>query len=175
MKRVFLLTILGFFAFTATFGQKVFSICGDIVDITVNTSNWTVENDPDLFTIKPQGIDEESRLIVMIWQSFDPLAEDAVDAIANEAFDLVEDILADVVWADDIAEFDNNDVYFAALDGAGYYVNDDGSKDRMTTSVMILAPDDVNLLALVFLGTSPAYKKWESELLEIILSIKPTD
>ncbi len=161
---------------SACFSQKVFGIPDSgksIVNISVPTSDWTVTNKDGLFSIVPKDEGESSRLVTMIWASTNPTAETAVDDLVNEAFDVVESLLEDIVWAEDLSEFESNGISFIANDGYGFYKNEDGSKDQMSTTVMIFMPDDINVMTLVFFGTSEAYDKWESSLLEIILSMTP--
>jgi len=43
----------------------------------------------------------------------------------------------------------------------------------MSTTIMLLMPDETNILTLVFFGTNDAYDKWEESLLDVILSMKP--
>ena len=94
-------------------------------------------NEDGLFSLIPNDSGETSRLITMIWAASDPYSETAMDDIINEAFDVVEALLVDIVWAEDISDFENNGISFVANDGYGYYVNEDGSKDKMSTTVMI--------------------------------------
>lgn len=158
------------------FAQIIFGIPNigkSIINISVPTSSWIVTNEDNLFSLKPNDNGETSRLITMIWASQNPLTETALDDLVNESFDVIETLLEDITWTEDMTEFENNGILFTALDGYGFYKNEDGSKDRMSTSVMIFMPDDLNIMTLVFFGTDLAYDKWEAALLEIILSIKP--
>lgn len=158
--------------------QSTFKISSNgkpIVEIVVPTASWSVTTTDSLFSIIPIDEGQTSRLITMIWASKNPQSETAIDDIANEAFDVVEALLEDITWNEELSEFDNNGISFIAQDGQGYYANEDGSKDEMTTTVMLLMPDDVNVIALVYFGTPEAYDKWSKSLLEIILSIIPAE
>lgn len=178
-KLVFLSTLLILLSSTVVFAQKTYKIYNaagdDILKISVPTEKWNVTNEDGLFSLVPNDSGETSRLITMIWASSDPTSETAMDDIINEAFDVVESLLTDIEWAEDISDFESNGISYVANDGYGYYVNEDGSKDKMSTTVMILMPDDSNLFTLVFFGTADAYDKWEEGLLEIILSITPNN
>ena len=176
MKKMLIPVLLGLFVSSIAISQSVikFPATGNpIIEMTVPTSQWSVQNENSLLSITPKDSGESSRLITMIWGSKTPTAETAVDDLVNEAFDVIEALLTDIVWAEDMSDFESNGMSFVALDGYGYYVNDNGTKDRMSTSVMIFFPDESNILTLVFFGTDVAYDKWETSLLEIILSIKP--
>lgn len=178
MKKLLLISALFMLISSVGFAQKVFGIPTSgksIVNISVPTSDWTVSTEDGLFSIVPKDEGESSRLITMIWASSDPTSETAIDDLVNESFDVVESLLEDIVWAEDLSEFENNGISFIANDGYGYYKNEDGSKDQMSTTVMIFMPDDVNVMTLVFFGTSEAYDKWESSLLDIILSMTPVN
>lgn len=145
-----------------------------IVKVDVPTDKWTVTNKDGLFSVVPKDSGESSRLVTMIWASANPNSETATDDLVNEAFDVVESLLVDITWAEEMSDFESNGISFIANDGWGYYKNEDGSKDQMSTTVMIFFPDDKNLMTLVFFGTVEAYDKWEKSLLEIVLSIKPS-
>jgi hypothetical protein len=178
MKKLLLISALFMLVSSVGFAQKVFGIpeAGkSIVNITVPTEDWTVTNENGLFSIVPKDEGESSRLITMIWASTDPTSETAIDDLVNDAFDVVGALLEDIVWAEETSDFESNGISFIANDGYGYYKNEDGSKDQMSTTVMIFMPDDTNVMTLVFFGTSEAYDKWESSLLEIILSMTPAN
>ncbi|PLX09942.1 MAG: hypothetical protein C0596_00200 [Marinilabiliales bacterium] len=176
MKKLFLITLVLVASTLISIAQKVYNIPdkGDaLVEITITTDKWEVTNDDGLFSIVPNDTGETARLITMIWASEDPTSETAIDDLANEAFDVVESLLVDIEWAEDITDFENNGITFVANDGYGYYVNEDGSRDQMSTTIMLLMPDETNILTLVFFGTNDAYDKWEESLLDVILSMKP--
>lgn len=176
MKKLFLITLVLVASTLISIAQKVYNIPdkGDaLVEITIPTDKWEVTNDDGLFSIVPNDTGETARLITMIWASEDPTSETAIDDLANEAFDVVESLLVDIEWAEDITDFENNGITFVANDGYGYYVNEDGSRDQMSTTIMLLMPDETNILTLVFFGTNDAYDKWEESLLDVILSMKP--
>ncbi len=180
MKKSILIAIIAVFTISFAFAQKSvtntyrFPSKGKaIINYSVPTANWNISDENNLLSLIPKDSGETSRLITMIWASENPYAEDAMTVIVNDAFDVVETLLKDITWKEDMNTFENNGISYTALDGYGYYVNEDGSKDRMTTSIMILIPDETNILALLFFATDQAYDKWEKELLEIILSIKP--
>jgi len=177
MKKLLLISVLFMLVSAVGFAQKTFGIpsSGSIVDIKVPTDKWTVTNEDGLFSIVPKDEGESSRLITMIWASTDPTSETAIDDLVTEAFDVVEALLTDITWAEETSDFENNGITFVANDGYGYYVNEDGSKDQMSTTVMLFMPDDTNIMTLVFFGTSEAYDKWEESLLEIILSMEPSN
>ena len=96
-----------------------------------------------------------------------------MDELTDEAFDLVETLLVDIEWSEETTEFESNGIDYAAIDGFGYYVNEDESKDYMSTSVFLFMPDDTNIMTLVFFSTSDAYDAHEEALLDMILSIAP--
>ncbi|MDD2636306.1 MAG: hypothetical protein PHW82_12520 [Bacteroidales bacterium] len=176
MKK--LLTIVGIFLLSATLGlsQKTYKIPNNgpaQVEISAPTDKWTVTNKDGLFSMVPNDTGESSRLITMMWSSADPNAEDAMDVIANEAFDVIESLLEDITWAEETSDFENNGISFVASDGYGYYVNEDGSRDQMSTTIMLMMPDNTNILTLVFFSSNEAYDKWQDSLFDVILSIKP--
>jgi hypothetical protein len=178
MKKLFLLSAMIVLVSSLGLAQKIFKIPDSgkaIVNINVPTSSWTVTNEDGLFSLVPKDEGETSRLVTMIWAAEDPYSETAIDDIAVDAFDVVESLLVDITWNEELSEFENNGISYVANDGYGYYVNEDGSKDQMSTTVMLLMPDDVNVLALVFFGTPEAYDKWEESLLEVILSMTPAE
>lgn len=176
MKKLVLITLVLVTATLAGVAQKTHMIpsrSDAMVEISVPADKWEVTNEDGLFSIVPNDSGETGRLITMIWASEDPTSETAIDDLATEAFDVVESLLEDIEWAEDITDFENNGITFVANDGYGYYVNEDGSRDQMSTTIMLLMPDDTNILTLVFFGTNDAYDKWEEDLLEVILSMKP--
>lgn len=177
MKKLILILSIFLFAAALGFSQMVYKIPNSgktQVEISVPPDKWTVTNKDALFSMVPIDSGESARLITMMWASTDPTAEDAVDVIVNEAFEVIESLLADITWTDEATDFENNGISFVATDGYGYFLNEDGSRDRMSTTIMLLMPDDNNVLTFVFLATSAAYDKWEESLLEIILSITPS-
>ncbi len=170
--------ILGIFLFAAALGfsQETYKIPDNgpaQVEISVPTDKWTVTNKDGLFSMVPNDSGESARLITMMWASADPRVEDAIDLLTEEAFATIESLLEDITWAEDVSDFESNGISFVANDGYGYFVNEDGSRDKMSTTIMLMMPDDTNILTLVFFSTSAAYDKWEKELLEVVLSIKP--
>ncbi|MDD4148592.1 MAG: hypothetical protein PHE33_01040 [Bacteroidales bacterium] len=176
MKK--LLLILSIFLFSATLGfsQKTYKIPDNgkaQVEISVPTDKWTVTNDDGLFSMVPNDTGESARLVTMMWASADPNAEDAIDVIADEAFKVIESLLEDITWAEDVSDFESNGINFVANDGYGYYVNEDGTRDQMSTTIMLMITDNEDILTLVFFSTGDAYDKWQDSLLEVILSIKP--
>lgn len=176
MKKLIIVSLFLIAFAGMSYAQKTYRIpeSGNaIVKIDVPTDKWKVTNEDGLFSIVPNDTGESSRLITMIWASTDPTSETAIDDLVNDAFDVVESLLVDITWAEETTDFDSNGISFVANDGWGYYVNEDGSKDKMSTTVMLFMPDDTNLMTLVFFGTSDAYDKWEESLLEVILSMRP--
>ncbi len=178
MKKILLLSAALFLLSSLSIAQRTFNIPetgSPIVKVIVPTATWTVTNKEGLFSIVPIDEGETSRLVTMIWASDNPSSETAIDEISTDAFDVVESLLVDIVWEEEISEFESNGVSFVANDGYGYYENEDGTKDKMSTTIMLLMPDEVNVLALVYFGTPEAYDKWSESLLEIILSITPAE
>ncbi|MBN2779036.1 MAG: hypothetical protein JXR36_15470 [Bacteroidales bacterium] len=176
MKKLLLFAGIFMLFVSAAVSQTVYSIPDNgkaQVKITVPADKWQVTNEDGLFSMVPNDTGESARLITMMWASSDPTAEDAIDVIADEAFAVIESLLEDITWAEDVTDFESNGITFVANDGYGYYVNEDGTRDQMSTTVMLLMPDDVNVLTLVFMSTSDAYDKWEESLLDVILSMKP--
>ncbi len=175
MKKLLLISFIISVTTVISTAQKVYHIpdAGEtLIDITVPADEWVVTNEDALFSIVPNDTGETARLVTMIWASTDPTAETAIDDLATEAFDVVESLLEEITWSEDVSDFENNGVTFVANDGYGYYVNEDGSRDQMSTTIMLLMPDETNILTLVFFGTNDAYDKWEENLLEVILSIE---
>lgn len=178
MKKILFLSAAFFLLTSLGIAQKTFKIPDSnkpIINIVVPTASWTVTNKDSVFSIVPIDEGEKSRLVTMIWASKNPEAETAIDDITNDAFDVVESLLTDITWAEEMSDFESNGISFIANDGYGYYENEDGTKDKMSTTIMIFMPDDVNVCALVFFGTSEAYDKWSESLLEIILSMTPAE
>jgi hypothetical protein len=178
MKKLLLFSIVFLTFISVNHAQEIFGIPSSgssIVNITVPTDKWEVTNDEGLFSLVPKDSGEEARLIVMIWASTDPTAETAIDDLSKEAFDVVGSLLEDIVWGEEVSDFESNGITFVANDGYGNFKNEDGSKDQMSTSVMLFMPDETNILTLVFFGTAEAYDKWEASLLEVILSITPAN
>lgn len=175
MKKLIIFSLFILVFAGLSIAQKTYRIPADdaIVKIDVPTDKWTVTNEDGLFSIVPIDSGESARLITMIWASTNPTSETAIDDLVNDAFDVVESLLVDIEWAEETTDFDNNGISFVANDGWGYYVNEDGTKDKMSTTVMIFMPDDTNIMTLVFFGTADAYDKWEESLLEVILSMRP--
>ena len=177
MKKLLLLTCVVLTFSALGFAQKTFHVPESgksIIDISVPMDKWNVSNEDGLFSLTPNDTGETSRLITMVWASEDPYSETAIDDITTEAFDVVESLLVDIEWAEEISEFDSNGIAFVANDGYGYYENEDGTRDQMSTTIMLFMPDDVNIMTLVFFGTNEAYDKWEESLLEVILSMTPS-
>lgn len=178
MKKILFLSAAIFLISSLGMAQNTFNIPNSgkpIVNIVVPTASWTVTNKDSLFSIIPIDEGETARLITMIWASNNPYSETAIDDISKEAFDLVESLLVELSWDEEVTDFDSNGISFVANDGYGYYENEDGTKDKMSTTIMLLMPDEVNILALVYFGTPEAYDKWSESLLEIILSITPAE
>lgn len=178
MKKLLLITLVLLSATAISFSQQTFHIPesgSSIVDIKVDTDKWDATNDEGLFTLVPNDTGETARLITMIWAASDPYSETAIDDLTNEAFDVVESLLEDIEWSEELSDFENNGIAFVANDGYGYYVNEDGTRDQMSTTIMLFMPDDVNIMTLVFFGTGDAYDKWEESLLEVILSLTPSN
>lgn len=176
MKKILLLFSVFAFFLVSTTAQNVYSIPENSksqVEITVPSDKWEVTNKDGVFSMVPIDSGESSRLFTMIWSSSNPTAEDALDVLADEAFTVIESFLVDITWAEEVSDFENNGIVFVASDGYGYYINEDGSRDQMSTTIMLLMPDDVNILTLIFMSTSEAYDKWEESLLDVILSMEP--
>ncbi len=175
--RKIIFTFIALLVATASWSQtKTYHYPGDepIVSLKVPSKTWIVNNESAWMSIKPDDNTEEGRMIAMIWKSDNPDAEDAVTILVDESFELIESILVDIEWGEETTEFDNNDISFVGIDGNGYYVNDDNSKDQMMVSVSILILPDGNLLTFVFFGLEDAYTKHKDELIDIMLSITPT-
>ena len=176
MKKLLLILSIFLFAAGLGFSQRTYNIPESgiaQVEISVPIDKWTVTNKDGLFSMVPNDSGESARLITMMWASVDPYAEDAIDVLTDDAFSVIESLLVDITWSEETTDFESNGISFVANDGFGYYVNDDGSRDKMSTTIMLMMPDDTNILTLVFFSTSAAYDKWEASLLEVILSIKP--
>ena len=113
MKKLLLITLVFVTATLIGTAQKVFHIPengGSIVDIKVPTDKWSVTNEDDLFSMVPIDEGESARLVTMIWASEDPTLETAIDDLATEAFDVVESLLEDITWAEDVTDFESNGI-----------------------------------------------------------------
>ncbi len=174
MKKILLIIVAALMITNLSFAQKkqYFPIGDAIVTVEV-PSGWSADNEDNLFSVSPDGDSESDRLIVMMWAAENPTAEEAMDELTDEAFDLVETLLVDIEWGEETTEFESNGIDYAAIDGFGYYVNEDESKDYMSTSIFLFMPDDTNIMTLVFFSTGDAYDLHEDALLDLILSIAP--
>ncbi len=176
MKKL-LFSVMAMFLLSAVFAQTKtynFPYSGKTVfTIKIPVKTWSVTNEESYFSFAPVEETDYGRMIGMIWMSEDPNAEDAVTLLVEESFDLVETLLTDIEWDEETSEFEINGIDFVAIDGWGYYTNEDGSKDEMMTSIMIFFPDDDNLVTFVYVGLEMAYTKYKDEFLGIIQSIAP--
>jgi hypothetical protein len=174
MKKILLIIVAVLMITNLSFAQKKESFpTGDAIITIEVPSGWDADNEENLLSVSPVGDSESDRLIVMVWASENPYADDAMDVITDEAFDLVETLLVDIEWGEETTEFESNGIEYAAIDGFGYYVNEDESRDYMSASIFLFMPDDTNLLTMVFFSTQDAYSFHEDALLEMILSIAP--
>jgi hypothetical protein len=174
MKKILLIIVATLMITNLSFAQQkeYFPAGNAIVTIEV-PSGWSADNEGNLLSVSPDGDSELDRLIVMMWAAENPSAEGAMDSLTAEAFDLVETILVDIEWGEETTEFESNGIDFAGIDGFGYYVKENKSKDYMSTSIFLFMPDDTNLMTLVFFSTSDALDAHEDALLDLILSIVP--
>jgi hypothetical protein len=172
-SNVLLLAICLFIS-NLTLAQQTIHIHNDnpIIKITV-PDQWEYTDEDYLFSTNPSGSSEADQMIVMIWASEDPLAEDAYSVIADDAYSLVETLMSEVTWDEDVSEFENNGIYFAAIDGSGYFLNEDGTKTAMLASIFLFMPDETNVMCLVYMGSAESYDIYDEELLDMILSISP--
>ncbi len=136
-------------------------------------SNWKATNETNYFSFAPSDESDYGRMISMIWKSENPAEETAVTDLIEESFDLVETLLTDIQWDEETSEFEINGIDFVAIDGWGFYSNEDGSKEEMMSTVMIFFPDDDNIITFVYMGLEKAYVKYKDQFLGIIQSIKP--
>lgn len=166
---LFLLTIIA-----AGFAQKTyrFPVENSLIKVPVNTDKWAVENSDGIMTISPKD-DLSGNFFCMIWTSEEPSSETAVDDLAAEATNLASTLLSDLTWAEDVSNFENNEITFVGMDGSGYHVAEDGSETPFMASVMLLIPDGVSCVALVFFSESELYSTYEDDFLELILGIIP--
>jgi hypothetical protein len=175
MKKLLLLG-MALFIVSAVSAQKTFYYPGTgtpIIKIQIPTDVWAVSNDESSLSFSPTDDTDTGRMISMIWKSENPGAEDAVTALVNESFELVETLLTDLTWDEETSEFDINGIAFVAIDGWGNYTNEDGTKDEMMSTIMIFFPDDDNMLTFVYIGLEEAYSKHKESFLTIIQSIEP--
>jgi hypothetical protein len=134
--------------------------------------HWTVKNEEGFLSFAPSDQTDKGRMIAMMWKSENPAAEDAISVIIEEAYSIVESLMTDLVWEEEVMEFVINDIDFVAVDGYGLYANEDGTKDEMITSILVFFPDSENILALVFMGLNEAYLANKDEFVAIIQSIR---
>jgi len=176
MKKTLLVLILVSMIPVFNYAQKVFnfpSSSNKIIDITIDTKTWSVDNTEGIMTISPLSSAHSNNFVCMIWASEDPSSETAVDDIAEQASTVVSTLLSDITWAEEVTDFENNGITFVGTDGVGYYVADDGSSTKMVTSIMLLIPSDQNnIIALVFFSTEDTYDVYEQSFLDMVLSIK---
>jgi len=176
MKKIYFIIILTFIVKINLHSQTKYNLPVNTkasISITIPEKNWTVENNKEFTMISPKGEGEASRLAIFIWGSTNPTKENAIEDLTEEAFELISSVLTETVWDEEVTEFDNNGVSFVAMDGYGYFVNDDNSKDKMSCSVFLIMPDKLNLITLVYFGTNASHDKWQNELTQIILSTNP--
>ncbi|HNQ69525.1 MAG TPA: hypothetical protein PKN32_14190 [Bacteroidales bacterium] len=176
MKKI-LLSILAFYLISNCIVAQIEyifpSAISPIIKISVDTNLWTVDNSDGVFTISPSSSEDSNNFVCMIWASEDLTSENVFDDLAAQATAVVNTLLTDVTWAEDVTDFENNGITFVGTDGGGYYNLEDGSSLKMVTSIMFLLPDSINALALVFFSTETTYDKYENSFLNMILSIKP--
>lgn len=143
-----------------------------LIKIPVQTDKWNVENSDDVMTISPKS-DLSGNFFCMIWTSANPSSETVIDDLSSEATNLASSLLSDLVWGEEITDFESNEISFVGMDGKGYFVSEDGAETPFMTSVMLLMPDDVSCIALVFFSATELYNNYESDFLDLILSITP--
>jgi hypothetical protein len=172
-KSLFILTVC-LFSVSILYSQKYFVLPNEgqpAFKVFIPEGLWDVSDADEILSLSPLTQNDNDRLFMMLWASEDPEAEDAVDVITLDAFTIVESLLTDIVWGEEIEEFEINGIDFAAIDGYGYYDAGDGNSELMTTTIMIFIPTMYDVGALVFFGTPDSYDKWEENLLEIIKNI----
>ncbi len=172
-KFVLLLAICLFIS-SFTLAQKTIQIHHDNPIIKINVpAGWEYTDEEGLFSTNPTGSSEADRMIVMLWASDNPSADEVYTVMAEDAYDLVETIISEVIWDEKVSEFENNGIYFAAIHGSGNYLNEDGTKTAMLASIFLFTPDETNVMCLVYMGSSTSYDSYSDALLEMILSITP--
>jgi len=134
--------------------------------------DWTVKNEDGYLSFAPSLQTDKGRMIAMMWKSDDPESNDALSLIIEEAYGVVESLMTEVVWEEDVVEFVINNIDFVALDGYGQFKNEDGTTDEMITSIMVFFPDSKNILAIVFVGLNEAYLANKDQFVAIMQSIK---
>lgn len=176
MKRQSYLLLIGICLFISSFSfaQQTIFLHNDnpIIKITI-PANWEFTDEEALFSTNPKGSSEADRMIVMVWASDNPSADDAFTIMAEDAYDLVETLISEVIWDEEVSEFENNEIYYAAIDGSGYFLNEDGTKTAMLASIFLFMPDETNIMCLVYMGSSESYDTYDEALLDMILSISP--
>lgn len=175
MKHI-LFTAFGLLLCLIAYSQKTFNLPSEenpIMSITVPLDEWEADLDDNLFFFKPRLEGDLNRLFISIWSPEDPSSDDAFDKTIDESFQFVELILTEVYWAEDLAEFDINGIAIYAIDGAGYFQNDDGTSDEMSCSIMVLIINETYAMSLIFISTPESYNKWEEKVLEVLFSMQP--
>ena len=173
MKNIFLVICIIIIISNLCFGQthKIPNEDNAIINLTVPEDLWKFSGNSRMTNISPIEEGEENRLMVMIWASDNPEIDNALDVITTDALAIAGNFLKDLTLEDDSYRFTINNMSFIALDGQGYYINDDGSKDLMTTTIMLFLPDKTNIMALVYFASISADEKWKRSLNNIINSI----
>ncbi len=142
-----------------------------LIQIPVDTNKWTSEDSDGVITLTPKH-ETSGNYFCMIWTTDNPSSETAIDDLATQATGLVNSLLEDVTWSEDVTDFENNGMSFVGMDGKGYYASDDGTHTKFSASVILLLPDGVSCIAIVFFGASNLYDKYENDLVDLMLGIK---
>ncbi len=176
-KNIFLIICLSFIITNLGFGQ-IYSVPSEdnpIINITVPTDLWEFSRSRTMVNISPIESGEDDRLLVMLWASDNPGLENALDIITSDALAIAGSFLKNLSLEDESYKFTINNTSFIAIDGYGYYKNDDNSEDMMTTTIMLFLPDKNNIMALVYFATTEANEKWNKDLKDVINSITPVN
>lgn len=175
MKKTILVLFIVSLIPVINYAQQVYSFpssSNKIMDISVDTKTWTVNNSEGIFTISPLSSLYDKSLVCMMWASLNPTSENAIEEIATQAFSIIESKLTNVTWIEETSQFENNGISFVASDGTGYLTDGETSTKMVTSVMLLIMPDNINLIALVFTSTEDAYDIYEKKILDVILSIK---
>jgi hypothetical protein len=173
MKKAILSVLFICAIVSAGLAQKTYKFPSNdpLIKIPLSTDKWILEDSDGTLIISPKG-DDSGNFFCMIWTTDNPSSETAIDDLATEVTELAAALLADLTWAEDVSDFENNGISFVGMDGEGYYVADDGSETKFMCSVMLLLPDGESCVALVFFSASDLYSTYENDFLELVLGIK---
>ncbi|MCK9255625.1 MAG: hypothetical protein GX793_01450 [Bacteroidales bacterium] len=173
MKKLALNLIFLFLAIGFIQAQKTINYpsINPLIKISLDLKKWIYESEEDILILSPKN-EDSGNYFCMIWTTEDPYAEESVSELPEEAIALVETLLENITWSEDISEFENNNIYFVGMDAKGDFPSDDNTSIKFSSSVIILLTDEGAALTFVFFGASNLYDKYEEDLISLLLSIK---